>query len=95
MCGLGGGLSGFPHILANIPNPFGTNGVSNLGVNLKLLPATCYIITSSGIIPYRDDATSDAFSGGPRTQLVGLTICALAYFLNGAFAVRTFMRCLQ
>jgi hypothetical protein len=46
-----GGLSGFPHILANIPIPFGTNGVSNLGVKLKLLQATCYIITSSGNNP--------------------------------------------
>jgi hypothetical protein len=57
-----GGLSGVLHILANIPNPFGTNGISNLGVNSISLPATCYIIISSGIIPYRDDATSDAFS---------------------------------
>jgi hypothetical protein len=96
MCGAGwiGSLSGFPHILANIPNPFGTNGISNLGVNLKSLPAACYIKTLSGIIPYRDDTTSDAFSGDPRTQLVCRTICALAHCFNDAVAVRNFMRCL-
>jgi len=71
-----------------------TKGISNLLVNWKSLPATCYIITSSGIIPYRDDTTPDAFSGDPRTQLVGLSICALAHCFYGAFAVRTFMRCL-
>jgi hypothetical protein len=34
-------------------------------------------------------------AGAPRTQLGGLTICALAHCFNSAFAVRTFMRCLQ
>jgi hypothetical protein len=58
-----GGLSGFRHMLANIPNPFGKTEFQVSELILKVQPATCYSFTSSGVISYRDETTFDAFSG--------------------------------
>jgi hypothetical protein len=90
-----GGLAGIRRVLNGIRSPYGCKEIENLGLNLNLLPATCHIITSShGVVYLQDNDIEDAFGGDARTQLLGLTICALAHELGGSRAIKLFMRTL-
>ena len=42
-----GGLAGINYILKGIRSPFDRDQIAKLGIHMVLLPATCYIITST------------------------------------------------
>jgi hypothetical protein len=89
-----GGLDDFKNILSVIHGSFAGRNVSKLVRNLGLSPTAIRILTPDGSIPICMDNEPDTFSGDTRTQLIGLTICALAHECGGNLAVRLFIRCL-
>ena len=88
-----GGLEGFRDILSNISGSFSAQHLSGLVRNLELGPASFHILTTDGSIPHCIEDAEHAFGGDLRTQVIGLTICALAHECGGHVAVRLFMHC--
>ncbi|KAI1391982.1 uncharacterized protein F4822DRAFT_111469 [Hypoxylon trugodes] len=86
-----GGLDGIKGVLQNFPRLRDATDLKKLGVNLQLKDATCNIITMSGVFTMQNSDGKDAFGGHPITQLIGLTICALAYKLGTDKATQLFM----
>ena len=89
-----GGFAGVRHILAHIETPFLTGKMSDIFRSPMRLPTMCGILTFQGLVYLPEELTEDAFGGDPRTQLFGLTICALAHECGGEEAVHVFMKCL-
>lgn len=87
-----GGLDGIRNVVSNFPRLLGqSNNTKSLCLKLKLQPSVCRIFTSSGIALLVDEQTDNAFSGHPVTQLIGQTICALAYVQGISRAVKLFV----
>ncbi|KAH8769190.1 hypothetical protein F5883DRAFT_668924 [Diaporthe sp. PMI_573] len=91
-----GGLDGIRSVLNSLPrlrNKSTTSILRDLRVDFKLVlqDSVCRLITSDGTIILRSDDKADAFGGHPVTQLIGLTVCALAHNLGGERAVKLFM----
>jgi hypothetical protein len=79
--------------LAYLPNIINPKLPKKLGFQLKTFPASCAILTPSGLFHAKNLDSSKCFGDNIRTQLVSLTICALAHFFDGEFAISIFIRC--
>ncbi len=55
------------------------------------MPATGHVLTSGGPLEFSITNAQEAFGGGIQTQLIGLTVCALAHEMDGVTAVRLFL----
>ena len=86
-----GGLDGAKFLLSKIPNAF-SQKIRRLKLdgNLRLTPITADVLTAAGPIICSLDNTEEAFGGDVRTQVIGLTLCALAHETGGAAAVQLF-----
>ena len=86
-----GGLAGIKSTL-NLGRSFskGKKGVSCFA-DPNLLPISCKILTYSGVAAFRFEDTAEAFGGDPSSQMLGLTLCALAYELKSNSAIELFM----
>lgn len=90
-----GGLDGARFLLSKIPNAFSQKiKALQLDRNLRLRPITAEVLTAAGAILFSLENTNDAFGGDVRTQLIGLTLCALAHEMDGAIAVQLFKICM-
>jgi hypothetical protein len=89
------GLEGTRTILSKIQNAF-SNKIESLQLdkNLKLLPVECYVLTGAGPLVCSIQNSHEAFSGDIRTQVIGVTCCALAHEIEVGTAVKLFMECL-
>jgi hypothetical protein len=87
-----GGLDGARFLLSKIPNPLSKKlRELQLDKNVRLLPTNVHILTGGGPLKCLIDNADEAFGGDVRTQLLGLTICALAHECGGGTAVELFM----
>jgi hypothetical protein len=91
------GLSGVKSLLDFRKKALGFQKIENLDsldVNLQLSPVSGLVFTCDGQFYVTDDNSEESFDGDPRTQLIGLTMCALAHECGGSTAVELFMKCL-
>jgi len=89
-----GGLSGIRTFLTYLPNAINPKLPKELGFQKRAFQTSCAILTPTGLFHAHPLDNSDQyFSGDVRTQLVGLTICALAHLFDDEFAISMFMRC--
>lgn len=91
-----GGLDGIKTVLNSFPRLRDRATTSILrrlqvDLNLVLQDSVCHLITESGVISLHNEDKANAFGGHPVTQLIGLTICALAHNLGSERAVKIFM----
>lgn len=86
-----GGTDGLRFLLQRILNPFGERlKIVELDRNLRLMPLQAHVLTSQGpLVAFLDDAR-ESFGGDIRTQVTGMTICALAHECEDITAVRLF-----
>lgn len=86
-----GGVDGLRYLLQRVLNPFGERLKSlELDRNLRLMPLQAHVLTSQGpLVAHLDDA-QESFGGDIRTQVIGMTICALAHECSELTAVRLF-----
>jgi hypothetical protein len=92
--GWAGGFNGIKRIFSRLEhNPVSDSKLKSLAVNLELGPSRCYVLTSGGTFYFQDDSSENAFGGNSRTQLLGVTICALAHECGEA-AIGLFMKSL-
>jgi hypothetical protein len=93
-----GGLQSIRSLLNAIPNKLvgQSTKLCNLKLEpeLRLLPTCAYILASSGPQEFFADDATHSFGDDPRTQIIGLTICALAHELRVPWAVMLFQKCL-
>ena len=90
-----GGLDGTRFLLSNWRGALSRRASElHLDTNLKLLPGTGHLLTARGPLSCEVDQPKDSFGGDIRTQLIGLTICALAHETDGHTAVSLFTRCM-
>lgn len=90
-----GGLDGARFLLSKIPNTFSKRIKElQLDKNLRLSPLTVNVFTAGGPLICSIDNAHEAFGGDVRTQLIGLTLCALAHETNEADAVALFKACM-
>ena len=90
-----GGLNGARSLLSNIPNPFSQKiKTLQLDRNLRLRPITAHVLTAAGPMICPPGNTEEAFGGDVRTQVIGLTLCALAHETDGPVAVQLFKICM-
>jgi hypothetical protein len=89
-----GGLDSVRYMINIITNKFipGSTKLLNLQLDnqLKLLPTTVHILTSVGPQELFVDDAAQSFGSDSRTQIIGLTLCALAHEMGGSVAVRMF-----
>lgn len=87
-----GGLDGVGRILASYPDASlePLEQLRHPG-RLDLSPVTCSVATSEGLRRCVIEDAEYAFGGDARTQLIGLTICALAHECEGQNAVELFI----
>ena len=91
-----GGLEGARFLLSVIPNAFAKRVKElQLDRNLKLSPITAQVLTAGGPLICSFGHADDAFGGDIRTQLIGLTLCALAHNTNEHSAVHLFKACMM
>ncbi|RII09105.1 hypothetical protein CUC08_Gglean007506 [Alternaria sp. MG1] len=94
-----GGLQSIHSLLRVIPNKFigQSTKLFNLGSEseLRLLPTCAYVLSSTGPQEIFIDDASQSFGNDIRTQIIGLTICALAHELRAPAATILFQRCLM
>lgn len=86
-----GGFEGIKNVLSKFPRLRDVKDLGTFGVKLQMQPSSCRIITSSGVMVFQDSDEKHAFGGHPITQLIGSTICALAYKLGEERAIQLFM----
>lgn len=91
-----GGLDGIKTVLSSFPRlrDKATKSIlRDLQVDFKLVlqDSVCHLLTSNGVISLHNKDKAEAFGGHPVTQLIGLTICALAHILGPERAVKIFM----
>ncbi|KFY24337.1 hypothetical protein V491_02191 [Pseudogymnoascus sp. VKM F-3775] len=89
-----GGLSGVQRLFSYVRKQRAANNIEALVKRMRIEPITCQVLTSYGIVRLDDLDTRHAFGGSLETQLLGLTICALAHECGGRQAVYLFMHCL-
>jgi hypothetical protein len=90
-----GGLEGTKFLLPKVPNSFSRRIKElELDKSLRLLPVTAHVLTSGGPLICSIPNPADAFGGDARTQLIGLTIFALAHELDSENALELFQQCL-
>jgi hypothetical protein len=93
-----GGLDGVRNLLKslqlNLKQRFWGDAVFSLSDKLASHPFTGVLLTGTGPVPYTVDSDSGIFGGHRPTQLIGLTICALAHECGGPCAVQLFMKCI-
>ncbi|KAM0190597.1 hypothetical protein ACHAPI_009353 [Fusarium lateritium] len=63
----------------------------NFDQNVKLSATDVHILTGNGPVPFGVDNADSSFGGDRRTQLIGLTLCALAHEIDQFHAVELFM----
>ncbi|KAL1613946.1 hypothetical protein SLS54_010156 [Diplodia seriata] len=86
------GLSSVRDILSHFRGSvISAEQLDRLGVHLSISPVDAIIITSDGMRRCQRDETEDAFNGDPRTQLIGMTLCALDHELGRRLALELFM----
>jgi hypothetical protein len=84
-----GGLGVVRNILNNVRGAFSEETARRLATQVPIKPAICHIFTSHGSTLVSDDNGQLPFGGDFRTQLVGLSICALAHGCGGQQAIKT------
>lgn len=87
-----GGFDAYRRILDRVKSPFLRKMQDlQLDKNLKLAATNVHILTSRGPIQFVDLDAEGSFGGDCRTQLIGLTLCALAHEIYKHDAVDVFM----
>lgn len=86
-----GGLSIVRSILDNVRGTFSEETARRLAAQIPIRPAVCHILTRHGSTLLSGDNGQPPFGGDFRTQLVGLSICALARECGGLQAINLFM----
>lgn len=91
ICGWLGGLDVVAQILGKIKSPF-SQGLTqlNLEKSLQLSGVSGQILTGHGLVAFTANDSRTSFGGDPRTQLVGLTLCALAHECGDQIAYSLF-----
>ena len=75
-------------VVENISNPLSANIQKlKLDTNLQLKPVHALIITRDGPLSMYIENAQESFGRDPPTQVIGLTICALAHVCGGPAAV--------
>ncbi|GIK00896.1 hypothetical protein Aspvir_004925 [Aspergillus viridinutans] len=86
-----GGLRVVSSILTNLHGAFAEEAAKKLAASIQVGPAVYCLFTSDGCKVCLDDS-NPPFSEDFPTQLVGLSICAIAHVCGGANAVELFMQ---
>jgi len=91
-----GGLDSVRYLLNVITNKFtaGSTKLQNLRLDtkLQLCPTRAHVLTSFGPQELLIHDATQSFGNDVRTQIIGLTLCALAHELGGGYAVSLFTR---
>ena len=89
-------MDGIKFLMSQIPSSFQRQlQESHIGRNLKLLPVRTCILTGGALILANIDNAHESFSGDIKAQLIGSTVCALAYERHSGMAVELFAECLM
>ncbi|KAL8690946.1 MAG: hypothetical protein Q9218_003722 [Villophora microphyllina] len=86
-----GGFTGIARILRYGRGYLGSRAGTKVFGPLRLDPGTCNVLTYNGIVTFQDQVTAEAFGGDPSTQMLGVTMCALAYQMTNSACVEQFM----
>ena len=86
------GLSGVKSLLEFRKETLKIEKMETLDVKLQLSPLSGLIFTCNGQFYVANENIEESFDGDPRTQLIGLTICALAHECGGSTAIELFMK---
>lgn len=90
-----GGLDTCASILDKVRIPFTKKPTHlNIDKNVKISGISSQILTSHGLVAFTADDANAAFGGDPRTQLIGLTLCALAHECGSQAACTLLTECL-
>jgi hypothetical protein len=88
------GLSGVKSLLDFRKETLKIEKIEILDVKLRLSALSGLVFTCDVQFYVADENIEESFDGDPRTQLIGLTVCALAHECGGSTAVELFMKCL-
>lgn len=87
-----GGMSGVRDVLSHLRNPFASQTIELMFENPGFSPQQCGMFTFGGMVYLCNQDAEHAFGGNPQTQMLGVTICALAHEVGaGDEAVHLFM----
>lgn len=90
-----GGLDGVKCLLSKFPNTISkTSKELHLDQNLRLSPIEVLVLTAHGPLTCFMDDAQEAFGGDVRTQLIGLTLCALSHEFCETSALNLFKECM-
>ena len=88
------GLHGVKTLLEFRKDPLKVEWMEIFDVKLQLSPLSGLVFTCDGQFYVRGEKIEESFDGDRVTQLIGLTICALAHECGGPTAIELFMKCL-